>query len=47
MHAEWARAQAMGLVWYHRESNPPMARLGRSTIARLLADPEVAALAHD
>jgi hypothetical protein len=31
----------MGLVWYYRESNPTMAGLGRSTLARLLAAPEL------
>jgi aminoglycoside phosphotransferase (APT) family kinase protein len=34
----WAFEQAMGLVWYYAESNPPMARLGRRTLARLLAE---------
>ncbi|HWD61716.1 MAG TPA: aminoglycoside phosphotransferase family protein, partial [Humibacter sp.] len=28
--AAWAFAQAMGLVWYYRESNPTMSALGRS-----------------
>lgn len=37
--AAWAFQQAMGLVWYYRESNPGMSALGRSTLARLLADP--------
>lgn len=42
--AEWARgsawafAQAIGLVWYYATSNPTMAELGRSTLARLLGD---------
>ncbi|WP_370107528.1 aminoglycoside phosphotransferase family protein [Nocardioides sp.] len=31
----WALEQAMGLVWYYVESNPPMARLGRRTLMRL------------
>lgn len=35
--AAWAFAQAMGLVWYYRETNPPMAELGRTTLSRLLA----------
>ena len=41
--AEWARGmawafqQAMGLVWYYVESNPPMSRLGRRTLDRILA----------
>jgi aminoglycoside phosphotransferase (APT) family kinase protein len=34
--AAWAFVQAIGLVWYYRDSNPPMADLGRSTLARLL-----------
>ena len=37
----WAFAQAMGLVWYYRASNPPMSRLGRVTLGRLLADEPV------
>lgn len=32
----WALQQAMGLVWYYLGSNPPMSRLGRRTIERLL-----------
>ncbi|MFB2598559.1 phosphotransferase [Herbiconiux sp. P17] len=39
--AAWALAQAMGLVWYYRETNPTMAELGRSTLTRLLAAPEL------
>jgi aminoglycoside phosphotransferase (APT) family kinase protein len=39
--AAWAFQQAMGLVWYYRTSNPGMAFLGRSTISRILADPEL------
>ncbi|MBD3145918.1 aminoglycoside phosphotransferase family protein [Microbispora bryophytorum] len=34
----WAFAQAMGLVWYYLETNPVMARTGRRTLERLLAD---------
>ena len=34
--AAWAFEQAIGLVWYYRESNPTMSALGDSTIARLL-----------
>jgi aminoglycoside phosphotransferase (APT) family kinase protein len=34
----WAFQQAMGLVWYYVETNPPMSRLGRRTLERLLAD---------
>jgi aminoglycoside phosphotransferase (APT) family kinase protein len=33
----WAFQQAMGLVWYYVESNPPMSRLGRRTLDRILA----------
>lgn len=43
--AAWALQQAMGLVWYYEESNPAMSRLGRTTSGRLLADPELRALA--
>jgi aminoglycoside phosphotransferase (APT) family kinase protein len=39
--AAWAFEQSIGLVWYYRNSNPAMAQLGRSTLARLLADPVV------
>jgi aminoglycoside phosphotransferase (APT) family kinase protein len=34
----WALQQAMGLVWYYRESNPGMSALGRSTLTRILED---------
>ena len=34
----WAFAQAIGLVWYYRHSNPGMSRLGRSTLRRVLHD---------
>ncbi len=34
----WAFQQAIGLVWYYAETNPAMSRLGRSTLARLVAD---------
>jgi aminoglycoside phosphotransferase (APT) family kinase protein len=34
----WAFEQAMGLVWYYVDTNPPMSRLGRRTLARLTAD---------
>ncbi|HEY2791587.1 MAG TPA: aminoglycoside phosphotransferase family protein [Micromonosporaceae bacterium] len=33
----WAFQQAMGLVWYYVESNPPMSRLGVRTLGRLMA----------
>lgn len=36
--AAWAFEQAIGLVWYYATSNPTMAELGRSTLARLLED---------
>lgn len=39
--AAWAFQQAMGLVWYYRDSNPAMSALGRSTLRRILSDPEV------
>ncbi|WP_306367795.1 hypothetical protein [Nocardiopsis sp. CC223A] len=32
----WAFEQALGLVWYYRESNPPMSRIGRRTLRRIL-----------
>ncbi|GLY14567.1 putative phosphotransferase [Kineosporia sp. NBRC 101677] len=31
----WAFEQAMGLVWYYRETNPTMSRMGRRTLHRL------------
>lgn len=37
----WAFQQAMGLVWYYELTNPRMSALGRSTLARILADPLV------
>ena len=39
--AAWAFQQGMGLVWYYRNSNPAMSALGRSTLGRILDDPEV------
>ena len=33
----WAFQQAMGLVWYYKDTNPVMSRLGRTTLDRLLA----------
>lgn len=33
----WAFQQAMGLVWYYRETNPGMSALGRRTLARITA----------
>jgi aminoglycoside phosphotransferase (APT) family kinase protein len=43
--AAWAFVQAIGLVWYYRESNPTMRDLGRSTMDRLLTDAEIVVLA--
>lgn len=37
--AAWAFQQAMGLVWYYRETNPEMSTLGQVTLARILNDP--------
>ena len=34
----WAFEQAMGAAWYYRDSNPAMTRMGRQTIARIVAD---------
>lgn len=34
----WAFQQAMGLVWYYRDSNPAMSRMGRRTLERIIAD---------
>jgi len=34
--AAWAFQQAMGLVWYYKDTNPIMAELGRSTLSRLV-----------
>jgi aminoglycoside phosphotransferase (APT) family kinase protein len=42
--AAWAFQQAMGLVWYYRQTNPVMADLGRTTLARIMTDPDVAAV---
>ncbi|QKD06446.1 aminoglycoside phosphotransferase family protein [Mesorhizobium loti R88b] len=39
--AAWAFQRAMGLVWYYRRTNPAMSELGRSTISRILDDPEI------
>jgi aminoglycoside phosphotransferase (APT) family kinase protein len=33
----WAFEQAMGAVWYYRESNPAMSRMGRRTLDRITA----------
>jgi aminoglycoside phosphotransferase (APT) family kinase protein len=42
--AAWAFQQAMGRVWYYRETNPGMSTLGQTTLARILNDPELSAL---
>ncbi|GAA5199321.1 aminoglycoside phosphotransferase family protein [Rugosimonospora acidiphila] len=34
----WAFVQAIGAVWYYVETNPAMSRMGRRTLARILAD---------
>ncbi len=34
----WAFQQAMGTVWYYAQTNPPMSRMGRRTLERILAD---------
>ncbi len=34
----WAFQQAMGAAWYYANSNPEMRRMGRTTIARILAE---------
>jgi aminoglycoside phosphotransferase (APT) family kinase protein len=34
----WAFEQAMGLVWYYATSNPPMSRLGRRTLERVVTE---------
>lgn len=39
--AAWAFQQSMGLVWYYRDTLPSMSALGRSTLARILADPTI------
>jgi aminoglycoside phosphotransferase (APT) family kinase protein len=31
----WAFAQAIGLVWYYAESNPPVSRWGRRTLDQI------------
>ncbi|MHA7284439.1 aminoglycoside phosphotransferase family protein [Arthrobacter sp. TMS2-4] len=37
--AAWAFQQAMGLVWYYRQTNPTMSGLGRTTLVRITNDP--------
>jgi aminoglycoside phosphotransferase (APT) family kinase protein len=36
--AAWAFEQAMGLVWYYAETNPPMSLMGRTTLRRLTTE---------
>jgi hypothetical protein len=31
----------MGLVWYYRRTNPTMSALGRSTLSRILDNPDI------
>ncbi len=40
--AAWAFQQAMGLVWYYRDTHPAMSALGRSTLTRIVDDPDIA-----
>lgn len=42
--AAWAFQQAMGLVWYYRETNPGMSTLGQTALTRILNDPVFSAL---
>ncbi len=39
--AAWAFQQAMGLVWYYRDTNRSMSVLGQTTLARILNDPDL------
>jgi aminoglycoside phosphotransferase (APT) family kinase protein len=39
--AAWAFQQAMGLVWYYRDTNSAMSALGRITLKRILGSSEV------
>lgn len=39
--AAWAFQQSLGLVWCYDLSNPVMAALGRSTLQRILEDPDL------
>ena len=34
----WALQQATGAIWYYIDSNPPMHRMGRRTLERIIAD---------
>ena len=42
--AAWAFQQAIGLVWYYRETNPGMSMLGQTTLVRIPKDPVFSAL---
>lgn len=39
----WAFQQAMGLVWYYLDTNPPMSTLGRQTLTHILQSMKPAA----
>lgn len=39
--AAWAFQQAMGMVWYYQRSNQGMSHLGRTTLSRILDDPDI------
>ena len=41
----WAFELAVGLVWYYAETNPAMARMGRTTLRRIEADEPAAQIA--
>lgn len=34
----WAFEQALGVVWYYAETNPPMSAMGRRTLQRIVDD---------
>jgi aminoglycoside phosphotransferase (APT) family kinase protein len=38
----WAFQQATGAAWYYHSTNPPMSRMGRRTVERILADEAMA-----
>jgi aminoglycoside phosphotransferase (APT) family kinase protein len=37
----WAFQQAMGAAWYYQSSNPPISRMGRGTVERILSEEAV------
>ena len=37
----WAFEQAIGATWYYVDTNPMMSRMGRMTLARILANTQV------